>query len=1047
MSKLLKTLLSMKAAVLFLFLFGIASGIATFVENDFGTEAAWAVIYTSWWFEAIQILLGIQLAYNIYKYKMYKKDKLPAFLFHIGLIVILLGAGITRYFGYEGILHIRNGDTENRMISSDSYVTVSAIKGDKEYKVAFKKLLSSVGDNKFDIKLDVAGDKADIKFKEFVPNAVTKLVSDPNGKPAITMLVSAQGSPENITLKEGQVYIAGDNIITFDRKTSPSGKNIVNIKVKDGKFYIKSQTPISWFQMVANKKGQFEANREYEFTTGKLYTIGKVNIAPRQMLKSAKEKIVSETNPLFKGRKGMKLSAVIVDVSYKGKTKEVAMFGRGKGSKGFTKKVMIAGTPFRLEWGSKIVRLPFAIKLIEFQLDRYPGSMSPMSYASEVEVIDKTKGVNMPFRIYMNHVLNYGGYRFFQSSYDQDELGTILSVNKDPGKWPTYLGYFLLALGLFLNILNPKSRFRKLAHMIQRDTNRVKSALLVLFLTFSFLHVGNLQADATFDFLKKYDKKSAEYFGTILVQSADGRIMPIDTVSENFLNKVNRSFSYKGLTPNQVTLGMMASPKEWQTQKLIKVFHPTLKKIIGMGKNEKYASFNQFFSKTKGVSGYKLARYAEEASRKKPSDRNKFDKDVLKVDERLNICYMVYTGEIFKMIPKVNDPSHKWYGPEQAIKTFPANEVKEVRKILTNYFDGIQKGLTTGDWSDANSAIDGIKKYQEQYAADIIPSPSKIKAEVFFNKAKIFQRLMPVYLLSGLILLLFIFGKMAKPSLNIKLVTKIFFVLTVLAFVVHTAGLGMRWFITEHAPWSNGYESMIYIAWAIILSGLIFSRQAVIALALTTILAGVTLFVAHLSWMDPQMTTLVPVLKSYWLNIHVSVITSSYGFLGLTALLGFFTLILFIIRKPGSTTKRAKEIDRSIIEATRINEMSMILGLSLLAVGNFLGGVWANESWGRYWGWDPKETWALVSILVYAAVVHFRFIPKLATPFSFAVASTLAYSSVIMTYFGVNFYLSGMHSYATGDPVPIPTFVYYTVATVFIVIALAYRNRKMDKKL
>ena len=978
---------------------------------------------------------------------MYKKDKLPAFLFHIGFIVILLGSGITRYFGYEGIMHIRNGKTENRMISSDSYVMVSAIKNGKRYSIAYQKLLSSIGNNKFNIKLNVAGDEADIKFKKFVPNAITKLVSDPNGIPAMTMLVSIGGEPETITLKKGQVYIAGDNIIAFDTPTSSTNKNIINIKVKNGKFYLTSKKPIGWFKMVENKKGNFKANKEYEFTTGRLYSIGKVNIAPRQMLVSAKEKIVSETNPMFKGRKGMKLSALIVDVTYKGKTKEIAMYGSGKGAKGFTKKAMIAGTPFSFEWGSKIIKLPFAIKLIEFQLDRYPGSMSPMSYASEVEVIDKNRGVKMPFRIYMNHILSYGGYRFYQSSYDQDELGTILSVNKDPGKWPTYLGYFLLALGLFLNILNPKSRFRKLAKMIQKDTHKIKSILLALFLTFSILHVGALKADATFNFLKKYDKKSAEYFGTILVQSADGRIMPIDTVSENFLNKVNRSFSYKGLTPNQVTLGMMASPKEWQTQKIIKVFHPSLKKILGMSKKENYASFNQFFGKSKGLSGYKLAKYAEAASRKKPSERNKFDKDILKVDERLNICYMVYTGEIFKMIPKVNDPSHKWYGPEQAIKTFPANEVKEVRKILTNYFDGIQVGLTTGDWSKANSAIDGIKKYQEQYATGIIPSPSRIKAEIFFNKAKIFQRLMPVYLLSGLILLLFIFVRMAKPSLNIRLITKIFFWITVLAFTVHTAGLGMRWFITEHAPWSNGYESMIYIAWAIILSGLIFSRQAVIALALTNILAGVTLFVAHLSWMDPQMTTLVPVLKSYWLNIHVSIITSSYGFLGLTALLGFFTLLLFIIRKPGSTTKRSKEIDRSIIEATRINEMSMILGLSLLAVGNFLGGVWANESWGRYWGWDPKETWALVSILVYAAVVHFRFIPKLATPFSFAVASTLAYSSIIMTYFGVNFYLSGMHSYATGDPVPIPTFVYYTVAIVFAVIALAFRNRKMDKKL
>ncbi len=1047
MSKFFKTLLSIKTAVIFLFLFAIASAVATFIENDFGTDAAWSVVYTSWWFEAIQIALGVLLAYNIYRYKMYKKDKIPAFLFHLGFIVILIGSGVTRYFGYEGILHIRNGDTENRMISSDSYISVSAIKGDKLYKTMIRKLLSPVGNNKFDMKLNVDGDKAEVKFKEFVPNAVTKLVSDPNGKPAITMLVSANGTPENTTLKKGQIYIAGDNIIAFDTPTTPTSKNIVKIRVENGKFYIKSGKPIGWFEMLKNKRGSFEANKEYEFKTGKLYTIGKVNIAPRQMLVSAKEKIVSETNPLFKGRKGMKLSAVIVDVNYKGKRQEVAMFGRGKGSKGFVKKVMIAGTPFRFEWGSKIIKLPFALKLIEFQLDRYPGSMSPMSYASEVEVIDKAKGVKMPFRIYMNHILSYGGYRFYQSSYDQDELGTILSVNRDPGKWPTYLGYFLLGLGLFLNILNPKSRFRKLAHMVQRDMNKTKSILLALFLAIGMLQTVSLKADATFDFLKKFDKASADHFGTILVQSRDGRIMPIDTVSTDFLNKVYRSSNYKGLTPNQVTLGMMASPKEWQKEKIIKVYDPKLKKILGMSPDEKYADFNQFFGKKKDGSTYKLNRYAEEASRKSPSDRNKFDKDVLKVDEKLNISYMVYTGEIFKMIPKVNDPSNKWYGPEQAIRTFPSNEVKEVRKILTSYFDGIQIGLTKGDWSKADEAIDNIKKYQEQYASAIIPNPSKIKAEIFFNKAKIFQKLMSVYLISGLILLLFIFSKMAKPSLNIRWITKIIFWLNVLAFAAHTGGLGIRWFITEHAPWSNGYESMIYIAWTIVLAGLIFSRQAIISLALTSILAGVTLFVAHLSWMDPQMTTLVPVLKSYWLNIHVSVITASYGFLGLSSLLGFFTLFLFILRKPGSDTKRNNEIDRSIIEATRINEMGMILGLSLLTMGNFLGGVWANESWGRYWGWDPKETWALVSILVFAAVVHFRFIPKLNTPFAFAVASTLAYASVIMTYFGVNYYLSGMHSYASGDPVPIPTFVYYTIATVFIVIILAFRNRKMEKRL
>ncbi|MCF6172946.1 MAG: cytochrome c biogenesis protein CcsA, partial [Campylobacteraceae bacterium] len=971
MSKLLKTLLSMKMAVIFLFIFGIVSAMATFIENDYGSEAAWAVVYTSWWFAFIQVALGGMLAYNIYKFKMYKKDKMPAFLFHLGFIVILIGAGITRYYGFEGILHIRNGNTENRMISSDSYITASAVKDGKKYTLYYKKLISSIGNNNFDLALNVANDTAEIKFKKYVPNAITKLVNVPNGKPAITMLVSVGGNPQSVTLKKGQVYIAGDNILAFDTPTNPTNKNIVKIRVKDKKFYIQSAKPISWFKMVENKKGNFEANKEYEFTTGRLYTIGGINIAPRQMLLSAKETIVSETNSLLKTKKNLKLSALIVDVTYKGKSKEVAMYGKGKGAKGFAKKVMIAGTPFTFEWGSKVEKLPFKIKLLEFQLDRYPGSMSPMSYASEVEVEDSANGVKKPFRIYMNHILSYGGYRFYQSSYDQDEMGTILSVNNDPGKWPTYLGYFLLGLGLFLNLLNPKSRFRKLAHMIQRDGSKIKSVLLALFMAFSFFNTNSLYAAGdTLGFLKKFDKTHAAYFGTILAQSNDGRIMPLDSVATNILNKIHRSTTYKGLTADQVILGMLASPKEWQSQKFIKVYDPKLKKLIGMKSSDKYASFNQFFDKKAKGSVYKIGRYAEAANRKSPSTRNKFDKDVLKVDERLNINYMVYTGDMLKIIPKVNDPKNKWYGPEQAIKTFPAQEVKDVRSMLATYFDGISKGLQSGDWSDANKAVDKIKKYQQQYASSVIPSPSKIKAELIFNKAKVFQRLTPVYLLSGLFLLFLVFAKMMKPKLNIKKPTKFMFWLIVLAFVAHTIGLALRGFIDGHAPWSSGYESMIYIAWAIILSGIFFSRQAVIALSLTSILAGVTLFVAHLSWMDPQITTLVPVLNSYWLDIHVSVITASYGFLGLCSLLGFFTLILFIFRNPDGKGKRTQELDRSIVEATRINEMAMILGLSLLTIGNFLGGVWANESWGRYWGWDPKETWALVSILIFAAVLH-----------------------------------------------------------------------------
>jgi cytochrome c-type biogenesis protein CcsB len=232
---------------------------------------------------------------------------------------------------------------------------------------------------------------------------------------------------------------------------------------------------------------------------------------------------------------------------------------------------------------------------------------------------------------------------------------------------------------------------------------------------------------------------------------------------------------------------------------------------------------------------------------------------------------------------------------------------------------------------------------------------------------------------------------------------------------------------------------MIYIGWATILAGFIFSSRSSITMASTAIMTGLILFVAHLNWMDPQVTNLVPVLNSYWLSIHVATITASYGFLGLGALLGFITILLFIL----VNSKNERVLNLSIKELNAINEMSLMIGLVLLTIGNFLGGVWANESWGRYWGWDPKETWALVTILVYAVVVHIRFLKSIYSEFNFAVISLMSYSTVIMTYFGVNYYLAGLHSYAKGDPVPIPDFVPVTYAIVFVMIALAFRNRKI----
>jgi len=263
---------------------------------------------------------------------------------------------------------------------------------------------------------------------------------------------------------------------------------------------------------------------------------------------------------------------------------------------------------------------------------------------------------------------------------------------------------------------------------------------------------------------------------------------------------------------------------------------------------------------------------------------------------------------------------------------------------------------------------------------------------------------------------------------------RIAFGLLVACFRLHTAGLGIRWYVSGRAPWSNGYESMIYIGWTTLLAGLIFGRKSMGGLTATSILAATILMVASLSYLDPEITPLVPVLRSYWLTIHVSMEAGSYGFLMLGAIIGVLNLILISLRNSNNTVR----VMRTIKEMSWISEMTLIGGLFMVSIGTYLGGVWANESWGRYWGWDAKETWALVTILVYSFILHMRFIPGLRGFYAFNVASLFGFATVMMTYFGVNYYLSGLHSYAAGDPVPIPTFVYYTVGSLLTLSLIAY---------
>ena len=1031
--KTLSKILSMKMAVLIMFLFGIVIGAATFIENDYGTQTARALVYKSQWFEFFLLYFTLILIYNILRFKTYKTN-FPVFLFHFSFVVIAIGALMTRYVGYEGIMHIREGQTSGTMVSDTKILEVVATEGKKRVGLEKALFFSTMTPNHLSETLDLGEKKVKIDLLKYLPTADKEVVSDPKGDTILELKVSTGSKGGIYYLKSGQIEDMGAFYIAYNVEKLPTDKPTFAIYGEQGHFQVKFPFIIKTLNMDTKAMGEIDAGTN-EMKRRTLYRFGNNAVVLKAVHPKAKLKVVSHSLKTQAGKPEfvqLKVSA--------GDQSKVVTLKPMKGVVGDLKHLDLDGVSIDLRLGAKVIELPFEIKLNDFELARYPGSMTPASYSSRVVLIDKEQNLTMPYHIYMNHILDHRNYRLFQSSYDPDEKGTILSVNHDPGTKITYLGYLLLMIGMFWSLFHPKSRFQKLLKGAKKLQDGAIVAVFIVLFALAPQSAEAATPQATADQMKAmqvYDKAHALKFGELVVQDQMGRMKPVDTVAHDVVAKITGKSSLFGLEPIQIFLGMVVEPELYQNVKMIKIGHPRIAKDLGLPKDAKFAKFTDFFSKEDG--SYKIFDAVTKATRKKPLEQSKYDKELIKIDERVNVAYMTYQGSILRIYPRANDKNNKWFAPLDAIKTFDPKQSEQVQISMAAYFQMVAQGLKSGDWSKADLALRGIQKFQEKYGAAVKPSESHIKWEIRYNRLGLFSKLFPYYLTLGLLMLIFAFIHVLKPAFPMKWVMRVMLTLFGIGFVLHVVGMGIRWYIAGHAPWSNAYESIVFIAAATALAGLILARRSPFALAGAMILTGITMLVAHMSFINPQITNLVPVLKSYWLMIHVATIISGDGFLGLGSILSFLVLILYILRgKKGHT-----DMDRSIKELTNLAEMSLIVGLYLLTIGNFLGGVWANESWGRYWGWDSKETWAAVTILIYATVLHLRFIPKLKSNFVFNVASTWAYFSVLMTYFGVNYYLSGLHSYAAGDPVPIPTWVYVAVATLLALTLLASRNRKL----
>ena len=1025
-------------AVLFL-AYPTAMAFGTFIESWYSTDTAKIWIYNAWWFELLMVLMAVNFIGNIFKYRLLRKEKWAVLGLHLSFLLILLGAFVTRYLGYEGVMPIREGATENQFLSEKTYLTIF-IDGEINGQARRKKLegdllLSEHVDNTFSWENDFNGQAFTVRYLNFIENATEGLVLDESGERYLKIVEASDGNRHDHYLKEGEIVNIHNILFSLNKRQ----EGAINIKLTEGLYTIESPFEGQFMRMADQFQGTLEADTEAPLQLRSLYTLPNFQFVIPEPALRGKFDIVKADN------QGQAIqNALRLEVSSKGEQKEVTLLG-GKGVTNDPKQIRVGDLDFYLQFGSLPVELPFAIKLNDFIAEKYPGTESSYSsFMSKVTVEDDT---TFDYDIYMNHVLDHKGYRFFQASFSPDEKGTVLSVNHDWwGTYLTYAGYMMLYLSMIGIFFIGKTRFKDLSRSLDK-INLKKQRLTLIIVFFSLTGIQGYgqtgihmqQSAIDFDSIIKADAFSiehAEKFGTLIIQDAGGRMKPANTFSSELLRKVSKSDTYQGLNSDQVLLSIMNNPAVWYNVPMIylKRGNDSLRSILGLTSKSKYAPLLSFFD---AQGNYKIATQLEEAYR--TAVPNQFQKDFIEIDKRVNLMYAALEGKIMRLFPVPSDQNNKWVSyPELGEANFKGKDSLYVRNILPLYFQSLRLAQKDNNYEQAENLLESMHGFQKKFGSEVLPPAEKVKAEILYNKYDIFKKLFSWYLYAGVLFFIILLIQIFKSNKLINGLVTVFKVLLVFLFVLHTGGLAARWFISGHAPWSDAYESMIYVAWATQFFGLVFGRKSALTMASTAFVAGMILMIAHWNWMDPAIANLQPVLDSYWLMIHVAVIVGSYGPFALGMIIGVVSLLLMILATP----KNKEKIKLQIKELTIINELSLTVGLIMLTIGNFLGGMWANESWGRYWGWDPKETWALISIMVYAFVIHMRLIPGLRGTWIFNLMSVTAFASILMTYFGVNFYLVGLHSYASGDKIITPNFVYYSIIVVFILGLISYTRSK-----
>lgn len=625
----------------------------------------------------------------------------------------------------------------------------------------------------------------------------------------------------------------------------------------------------------------------------------------------------------------------------------------------------------------KTKELGFEVSLKNFNVVNYPGTDAPMDYVTMLTA--NTQEI----KVSMNNIGSFNGYRFIQSGYDSDMQGTTLGVYHDPwGIGITYTGYALLFISLIATMASKKTRMRHLYRKALSLQGAKAWAVTALLAVSSFATPANAQE------MVKIDGDIADDFGKICVLY-NSRITPINTVATSFVTKLCGKPTWDGLSSNQVFAGWIFDVPYWETVKMIEIKEKKAQELLGI--NGKWASFDDFWD---NYNNYKLDAPLKKAY--KDGD-TKLQKQLRDADEKFNIIRMLYGGEMLKMFPYAGKQGHmQWFAPGQPLGNLKLDEKELV--FIKKSMDYLAESIITGDKARAEEIAKKIYSYQHVRGKAVVPTKFRIYTETFYNKTNA-QRL-PVMLYLTLSLLLAIVSTLSLNNGKQKKTRLVSSVLTWVMLIHTTLLLALRWFVSGHLPMSNGYETMQFMAWATLIVTLVMQKRFLPVKQFGPLLSSFALLVAMITDGNPQITQLMPVLQSPLLSVHVMVIMFSYALFGLTALIGLQGLI--------AHHRKQEEKEQQL---AALSQFLLYPAVALIAIGIFIGAIWANVSWGRYWSWDSKETWALITMLIYSVPLHAE-IKWLRKAQHMHIYMLLAFLSVLMTYFGVNYFLSGMHSYA-----------------------------------